>query len=241
MMSLLFSHLDARRVNAISECDISLAECDPPATRLAKEVTMKFFTVSTARTALVAASAAALCTSMLVAAPAEAAEEPPAQSQSDRLASISRDYAVGDVLSPSDAAFIKRYATPVDDRSNSRGAAANCFSKSASGGGNGSGTVDGCHGTNIGPGTSNNWRVDYTATGNANVTRITATEHIRAYGLIGSGGIGLVYAADPSGTVAGRTNKFSRSASFTALAAYMTAQYDTTFSTTKGSFNVSGG
>lgn len=197
-----------------------------------------------ARTAKIAVVTAALCASMLVAAPANAATAPD-EARTDRLAAIAEKYEVGDELSPQDAQFIEANASRTREEGAGSiaplGSAASCFRKSKTGGGNGSGTVDGCHGTRIGPGTRNNWMVGYTASGNANVTKIKATERIRAYGLVGSGGIGLVYAADPTATVNGRSHKFSRSASFGALAAYMTAQYDVTFYTPRGSFNVSGG
>lgn len=205
---------------------------------------MNLFTAATVRLTAVFTVTAALCSSMVIAAPASATDA--SSAPSERLALIGEKYEVGDELSAADARFIKENAIPtdhVDGRSTigTRSSAASCFRKTKTGAVNGSGTVDGCHGTRIGPGTSNNWMVGYTATGNANVTKIKASEHIRAYGLVGSGGIGLVYAADPSATVNGRTHKFSRSASFGALAAYMTAQYDATFWTARGSFNVSGG
>jgi hypothetical protein len=49
------------------------------------------------------------------------------------------------------------------------------------------------------------------------------------------------HASDPSATVNSRTHKFSRTASFTALAAYVIVQYDATSYTSRGSFNVTGG
>lgn len=201
---------------------------------------MKLTPARSTRAALAASLIAALCTAMLVASPANAATSDQADAQSERLYEISQKYTVGDELSAADADFIKATATPTNTAA-TRGAVANCFRKSGSGAANGTGTVDGCHGSQIGPGTRNNWMVGYTATGNANVTKIKAAEHVRAYGLIGSGGIGVVYASDPSATVNGRTHKFSRSARFTALAAYMTVQYDATFYTSRGSFNVTGG
>ena len=60
------------------------------------------------------------------------------------------------------------------------------------------------------------------------------------YGLIGGSGIGVAYAADPSGTVNGRINEFSRSDTFTAYGAYSTMNYDATFFTATGSFNITG-
>lgn len=202
---------------------------------------MKLAAARPARVSLAASVTTALFASALLAPPAHAAtiDEGPTVSQSERLYDISQKYSVGDELSAEDAAFIKATAVPADGAA-TRGAVANCFRKSSSGAVNGSGTVDGCHGSQIGPGTRNNWMAGYTATGNANVTKIKASEHVRAYGLIGSGGIGVVYAADPSATVSGRTHEFSRSATFTALAAYMTVQYDATFSTSRGTFNVIG-
>ncbi|GAA3342525.1 hypothetical protein GCM10017714_31290 [Curtobacterium pusillum] len=129
---------------------------------------------------------------MLLAPPANAATFPEAPTDSERLYEISQKYSVGEDLSPDDAAFVKATAMPTNGAA-TRGAVANCFRKSGSGAVNGSGTVDGCHGSQIGPGTRNNWMAGYTATGNANVTKIKAAEHVRAYGLIGSGGIGVVY------------------------------------------------
>jgi|GEM_PF-4848556 len=156
----------------------------------------------------------------------------------DRLALIGEKYDVGDRLSPSDAAFVKAHAMPAEGAIATRGTSANCFRKS---GASGAGVVDGCHGSVVGSSLTIRWQTGYTATGNSSVTKIKAAERIRAYGLVGSGGVGLVYSANPSATVNGRTNKFSRSGSFTALAAYVTVQYDATFYTRTGSFNVSGG
>ncbi|MFS2030999.1 MULTISPECIES: hypothetical protein [unclassified Curtobacterium] len=156
----------------------------------------------------------------------------------DRLAVIGDEYEVGEELSAEDAAFVKAHAMSTADSSATRGTASNCFRKS---GASGAGVVDGCHGSVIGASLTVRWQTGYTATGNSSVTKIKAAEHIRAYGLVGSSGVGLVYSSNPSSTVNGRTNTFSRSGSFTALAAYVTVQYDATFYKRNGSFNVTGG
>ncbi|MGN6407366.1 MAG: hypothetical protein ACTHMH_03390, partial [Curtobacterium sp.] len=186
------------------------------------------------RGAIASAFAVTLVGSMIGASPAGAA---PIEPERDRLAAIGDRYDVGEELSADDA-FIKAHALSTADTSTTRGTAANCFRKS---GASGAGVVDGCHGSVIGASLTVRWQTGYTATGNSSVTKIKAAERIRAYGLAGSGGVGLVYSSNPSSTVNGRTNRFSRSGSFTALAAYVTVQYDATFFTRNGSFNVAGG
>jgi hypothetical protein len=155
--------------------------------------------------------------------------------QLDRVLS---EYRVGQPFSPEDEAFVRAVSTPL--ASTGSRAAATCFNQSRSGGGNGTGNVNGCHGMNYTPGITHNWAVDYRATGNANVKKVVAREHVRVYGVIGSGGFGIVYSADPSGTVTGSQNTFSRGASFSAIGTNWTMQYDATFTTSSGSFSVTG-
>lgn len=188
----------------------------------------------------------------------------------ERQLEIDATYDVGDALSAEDAEFIRITASmtpqmqeaiseyeeePVAvaaglvswgrqaDSVHAVPAATSNFKKSGSGAG-GTGTVSGSHTMNYSDAPWNihgSWSVKYTASGSSAVNKITAKEHVRMYGLVGSSGLGVVYSADPSGTVSGRVNNFSRSASFTAYGTYWTMSYDATFYTSKGSFNVTGG
>jgi hypothetical protein len=196
---------------------------------------------------LAAAAVAALTSAALglgTGGPANAAASPSSElptlaaSDAKQLESILNEYAVGEAFSANDEAFVRAVSAPLT--SPSTRAAATCFNKSKSGGGNGSGTVNGCHGMSYTPGITHNWSVDYRATGNGNVKKVVAREHVRVYGLVGSGGFGIVYAADPSGTVSGNQNTFSRGASFSAIGTNWTMQYDATFTTSSGSFNITG-
>lgn len=72
------------------------------------------------------------------------------------------------------------------------------------------------------------------------MNKIKAAVHVKAYGFVGASGIGLVYVTDPSSTVKGKKNTFSRSSSYFGLVAYSTIQYDSIFYTPKGSFQVAG-
>ncbi|PZO61010.1 MAG: hypothetical protein DI639_02390 [Leifsonia xyli] len=195
---------------------------------------------SVLRFGLTAAATAAFL-SAGIAAPAHAATDPALPPNDARLQEISERYEVGEELSPEDERFIKSIGTPVA-APGTRGAAANCFNTVRTGGVNGRGRAQGCHGSVIGNGITNSWRTGYTATGNSQVRKLRAAEHIRAYGLVGSGGFGVVYSRDvSSGILNTRSHQFSRSATFKALAAYVTVQYDATFWTSRGSFSVVGG
>lgn len=188
------------------------------------------------------ALALAACLAATPAAPsASAVTGTEGPSTAARLSEIAQRYEVGDELSASDERFIKEAGTPASGPA-LLGTAANCFNTLRTGGVNGRGRVEGCHGSVIGSGITNSWRTGYTATGNSQVRKLRAAEHIRAYGLVGSGGFGVVYSRDvSSGILNTRSHQFSRSATFKALAAYVTVQYDATFWTSRGSFSVVGG
>ena len=182
-----------------------------------------------------------------------------------RQAVIDSEYGVGERLSSSDAEFIRMYADPISSttpahtaqdvadvhHSNAATSArtpiatlasTNSFHRFNSGAG-GSGTVGGSQTMDYSDNPFNitgHWSARWRASGSVAVTSITATEHVRVYGLIGGSGIGVAYAADPSGTVNGRINEFSRSDTFTAYGAYSTMNYDATFFTATGSFNITG-
>lgn len=119
-------------------------------------------------------------------ASANAATGTESPSAAARLSEIAQRYEVGDELSASDERFIKKTGTPASG-SALLGTAANCFNTLRTGGVNGRGRVEGCHGSVIGSGITNSWRTGYTATGNSQVRKLRAAEHIRAYGLVGSG------------------------------------------------------
>jgi hypothetical protein len=176
------------------------------------------------------------------------------KSAEDRLTEIESTYQVGELLSPADAEFVRivaaeapamadateeatqssevpaAYIQPVDSMN---------FNKSGSLS-SATGNVRGSETMNYNGIVSGTWSASFVASGNSSVKKVTAVEHVRMYGLIGTSGIGVVYSADPSSTVSGTVNNFSRSASFTALAAYYTMDYDGTFYTSNSSFNVTG-
>lgn len=166
-----------------------------------------------------------------------------AEEIADRLGDIADRYTeAGDVLSAEDAAFVRAHAKTKlsKDVAAPDSTASGSYSRSGRGAG-ASGTVRGSfslttHDFSI----NNSYRISYTARGSSSVHTIKACAHIRAYGLVGSGGIGVVYAEDPCSTVKGRTNAFSRGRSFQAFTAYSTIQYDARFYTSRGSFQIAG-
>ncbi len=221
------------------------------------------------KTTLAALSGAVLAFASL-AAPAAAATPPaptPAtavypenQSLTDaqasaRMLQISANYnTVGQLLSDPDGEFIKIYAkggtapapsiahgaAPKKDDKQINGTASFNFSKNGSGAG-GAGSVRGTGSTTIGDfSITNSWSMRYTAAAAGTVNKIKACAHLKAFGTIGSSGIGLVYFTDPCSSVAGKTNNYSRGNSFTAFTVYMTLQYDAIFYTPTGSFQVAG-
>ncbi|WP_431220859.1 hypothetical protein [Leifsonia xyli] len=162
---------------------------------------------------------------------------------------------IGQELSPADAEFVRLAGAYAPEMKAAEGsadagpsiqtsglvirAATQGFTKTCTLG-TATGTVSGSHTMNYNGVISGWWSSSFKATGSTAVNKVRAAEHVRMYGLIGSGGIGVVYAADPSSTVSGRTNTFARNASFTALAAYCTMQFDTTFYTPSSSFSCAG-
>jgi hypothetical protein len=166
---------------------------------------------------------------------------------------------VGQLVSAEDAEFVRAYApqTPEMDTADTTPTSGSVvtasdvhvipattknFSKSGSGAG-ATGSASGYQYMNYSDvpwNITGNWSAKITATGSSTVTKITCIEHVRVYGLLGSSGIGLAYAADPSGTVSGRSNSYYRAATFTAYGAYWTMNYEAVFSTSRGSFSVSG-
>lgn len=181
---------------------------------------------------------------------------------SERYSSMATKYQqVGQLLSAEDAEFVRIYAaeTPAlveaTQEATSSAAAAKTasdihaipaitknFSKTQSGAG-ATGSVSGYQYMNYSDLPWNirgNWSAQINASGSATVTKVTCVEHVRVYGLIGSSGIGLAYAANPFGSVNGRSNSFYRSANFTAYGAYWTMNYEADFYTSRGSFSVTG-
>lgn len=176
-----------------------------------------------------------------------------------RQATIDSRYRVGELLSAPDAEFIRivahqtpamqsmtqvNEATTIQLASNIAANTATTlyFDKTRSGAG-ATGRARGNEYMNYSDNPFNingNWSATINAYGSTNVTKIVCAEHVRVYGLIGSSGIGLAYAADPSGTTHTNSNSFYRSAPFVAYGAYWTMSYSATFYTTSGSFSVTG-
>lgn len=116
------------------------------------------------------------------------------------------------------------------------------INRSASGAG-GTGTVKGSHQFTYSDNPFNSkgaWSAHWTASGSSAVKKITASEHIRVYEIVGKSGVGVVYRADPTSTVNGRTNAFNRSESFRAYGGYISAHYKALFYTKSGSFEIYG-
>ncbi|WP_431247456.1 hypothetical protein [Leifsonia xyli] len=185
-----------------------------------------------------------------------------AEAVTERYAFMSTRYQqVGQLLSPDDAEFVRIYATETPAMVEATKEATSVegtgktvsdvhaipaitknFSKTGSGAG-ATGSVSGYQYMNYSDvpwNISGNWSAQISASGSSTVTKVTCIEHVRVYGLIGSSGIGLAYAANPSGTVSGRSNSFYRSANFTAYGAYWTMNYEADFYTSRGSFSVTG-
>jgi len=174
-----------------------------------------------------------------------------------RLEQVTHKYTkVGQELAPADAEFIRLAGAFTPEMTAAEGnqdaapsiktsglivkkAATQGFNKTCKLG-SVSGTVSGFHTMNYNGVISGSWSTSFNATGSTAVNKVRAAEHVRMYGLIGASGIGVVYAADPSATVSGRTNTFARNSGFTALAAYWTMQFDTTFYTPSSSFSCAG-
>jgi len=191
---------------------------------------------SRSRARIGAAMAVAVLLSGLTSAPASAAPLSEADI-SDRLAEISAEYdTVGDVLSPEDSDFIKAHASVTTPAP--LGTVSRSFTKQGSGAG-GSGNINGYMKTTIGPGVLNNsYSFNVNASGSGRVTKTRACGEIRAYGAVGSGGVGVVFSDTPCNTVNGTGQQLSRGRSFTALSAYMTITVYTDFSTSSGSFRI---
>lgn len=181
------------------------------------------------------------------------------ESAKNRQEKIDSSYRVGDLLSAADAEFIRivahqtpameslthvNEATTIELASNVKANPATTlkFDKSGSGAG-ATGRAQGKEYMNYSDNIFNingNWSATINAWGTTSVTKIVCAEHVRVYGLIGSSGIGLAYAADPSGTTHTNSNYFYRAAPFVANGAYWTMSYAATFYTSSGSFSVTG-
>lgn len=152
---------------------------------------------------------------------------------------------VGQQLSDPDAEFIKIYAkggtapaasitggstsAPKKDEKQINVTTNFNFSKNGSGAG-GAGTIQGRGSITISEfSVTNSWSINYVAGAAGTVTRITACAHLKAFGAVGSGGVGLVYFTDPCSTVTGKRNSFSRGGSYTAFVVYATLQPDAIF------------
>jgi hypothetical protein len=158
-----------------------------------------------------------------------------------RFAQIDSDYEVGQQFSAADAEFVEAYATPnaqVFDPSQVAVHTAAGISGGASGG---SGTHKASASDKIshtgGPLT---WHWSTTvkiSTGSA-VTKSTIEAHPRGYGIVGQGGVGLVYSANPSTTTTSHSYTWNRSATYTAAEAYFTMYDDVKVYYSGGSFQL---
>lgn len=184
--------------------------------------------------ALAALFSVSLVTGLLMGPAASATEQ---ESVESRLAEISETYTeVGQVLSNDDAEFIKEHAPVADPRL--RGAASRSFSRAGSGAG-GSGNLTGYMKTTNGPGIRNSYSFSANAAGSTRVNKTRVCGAVRGYGLVGSGGVGLVFSETPCATVKGHGQQMSRQRPYSGLVAYSTLVVYSDFYTRSGSFRVS--
>jgi len=178
--------------------------------------------------------AISLATSLISGTGAVAAEQGAVE---DRLVEISQRYTeVGQVLSDDDAAFVKEHASLAGPEQ--RGSASRSFSRAGSGAG-GSGNLTGYMKTTNGPGLSNSYNFSANAAGSSRVNKTTVCGAVRGYGLVGSGGVGLVFSETPCATAGGHGQQISRGRPYSGLVAYSTLVVYGDFYTGSGSFRIS--
>jgi hypothetical protein len=152
---------------------------------------------------------------------------------------------VGDVLSASDAEFLKTYArTQLLTPNDSVGAQpqdetkTGSFTKKGSGAG-ATATMTGKFKSVIGTFTDNDAYIKYTATGSSKVKSVRACGHIHAYGAVGSGGVGLTYSKDDCSTVKGTKASYTLDQHYISFTAYVILDADAKYTTSSGSFTTS--
>lgn len=161
-----------------------------------------------------------------------------------RTESLAEKYTeVGQILSKEDAAFVQTYLVSKDQsRIAARAAAAGTpVNKSRTVNGH-TGKLTGNMKLNLAGGLSidNSYSVSLKATGSSGITRLDVCAHIRAYGVVGSSGLGLVYTEDPCAKPkSGRSYSFAPTKRFSAFAVAGTITSHATFYYKGGSFAVS--
>ncbi len=150
---------------------------------------------------------------------------------------------VGQILSKEDATFVRTYLAGDDQpRIVTRAAAAGTpVNKSRTVKGH-TGKLTGNMKINLAGGLSidNSYSVSLKATGSSGITRLDVCAHIRAYGVVGSSGLGLVYTEDPCAKPkSGRSYSFAPTKRFSAFAVAGTITSHATFYYKGGSFAVS--
>jgi len=155
-----------------------------------------------------------------------------------RLREIGNSYTVGQELNAEDAEFIRAHAIDTSEVS-PRTVTSGTFRKSGSGAG-ATGNITGDWRLSIGPGLTNSYSFNLNSQGSSTVRSIRTCGEIRAYGLAGSGGVGLVFSDNPCQTVNGRNASMRASRNYSALASYATIWGGSTFTTPTGSFQVAG-
>ena len=153
----------------------------------------------------------------------------------ERFREINASYEIGEAFSDSDADFVERYATPSNEPViQTRGSSS--FSKS----GSKSGTTVKISGSIYHEGTFNykyGANVTVKTTGGSTPQKMKFTVHCTAYGLVGSGGIAIVYNDGVSHTVK-NTRSFTASPSrtYTAVTSFHVVECWLDVTTANGSF-----
>lgn len=172
-----------------------------------------------------------------------------AQQVQERTEQLTAEYrSVGQVLTDVDAEFVKLYAyggsawEPASDAASSDAPTTvggpYYFKKTGSGAG-GSGTIWAKMRLDIGDfSTNNSYSAKVTSSGSTAVKKVKNCVHVRSYGIVGQGGVGLVYASDPCDSLTGRKLTMTRNQNYSALVIYATITADATFYTNAGSFQV---
>lgn len=150
-----------------------------------------------------------------------------------RFEHISQKYNIGDELSKEDAKFVKKYAKPVEKSVESQ--KSQSFNKTGyTPGKKIGGNIKGNVTSNLGV-LKNSWGTNFLAKKvKGKTTKITASATHTAYGLIGSGGVGLVHKKTFKKTCKKTQCRLQESEKYTASVAY-------SYTTAKGKFHYSSG
>ncbi|MGM1018698.1 MAG: hypothetical protein ACQEW8_14285 [Actinomycetota bacterium] len=159
----------------------------------------------------------------------------------DRASELAGKYStLGETLSPEDAEFVLTYLEINDAKAIQAKVAGTSFQKRKVVKGH-TGAFSGNMKLNLSGALSisNSYNVSSNAAGTKGITKVRTCAHVRAYGVVGSSGVGLVYKNDPCSTVKRSSQSFSRSMKFSAYALAGSITMDATFWYKGGSFQLS--